>query len=354
MMPIVFGNYLPEHFHGDPNIIRGLPIVKVAVVGTGMWGREHARAFVANPHTELVGICGRNHTKAEQRAAEFGTRAYDNIGQLLASERPDLVSLCLGNLDHFVPTMQVLESGIPAFVEKPFCFDLEEARNMLAAAEERDLFFGINFNHRYAEPFLRARQLITHSVLGDLVFASWRFGGNHDYKFDHPHCNLIETQCHGIDMLLSLVGPIESVAAQMTDKTGKDGFGTVVLALRFANGAVGDLLGSYDTSYAYPDTHRCEINGTGGRLVVEDTFRRLVFNRLDDPVSEVWQSTYFDDEARYFAGSHDRHVADMIRCFRLGEPPPVPARQGYEVLRVCHAAIRSFETGQRVAVSDVE
>jgi hypothetical protein len=77
----------------------------------------------------------------------------------------------------------------------------------------------------------------------------------------HPYANLIETQCHGFDMLEHLCGPIDSVAAQMTDLSGR-GFSTLVVALHFANGAVGSLVGSYDSSYAYPATHHLEVNGT--------------------------------------------------------------------------------------------
>ena len=92
------------------------------------------------------------------------------------------------------------------------------------------------------------------------MFATWRFGGEANYG-DSPHANLIETQCHGFDMLEHLCGPISSVAAQMTNKT-YGAWSTIAIALEFANGAVGTMLGSYDSSYAYPDAQRIEINGT--------------------------------------------------------------------------------------------
>ncbi|MCH2373663.1 MAG: Gfo/Idh/MocA family oxidoreductase [Planctomycetes bacterium] len=350
-MGVQFGNYLPKKFHGE--CAEELPPAKVAVVGTGVWGYEHARAFNANPYTQLLAICGRNKERAQKRAGEFGVKAYTSVEQMIDAERPDLVSLSLPDLTHYETTLRVLKAGVSALVEKPFVFDLAEARSLLEEAKSRDLFFAINFNHRYSEPFLRAKRLIDESKVGEITFASWRFGGNHDYTFDHPHAHLIETECHGIDALLHLVGPIESVSAQMTDKTGKKGYTTIVVALKFANGAVGSLVGSYDTSYAYPGAHVCEVNGTRGRVLVEDTVKKLTFNRIDDPVSQVWQSGYFDDEARYFAGTHDRHVADLVRCFRQGMPPPIPAQRGYEVLRVCHAAIRAFEERRTVAVDEV-
>ena len=46
---------------------------------------------------------------------------------------------------------------------------------------------------------------------------------------------------------------------------------TMAIAVQFANRGVGSLLGSYDTSYAYPDTQYIEVNGTRGRAVIRDT-----------------------------------------------------------------------------------
>ena len=169
---------------------------------------------------------------------------------MLERERPDLVSVCLANEGHFEPTLKVIRAGFPLLVEKPLVFDLDQADILLREAEARSLFFAINFNHRYATPVAMAAEAVRAGDLGELVFATWRFGGEPGTS-SHPHANLIETQCHGLDMLEHLCGPIDSVTAQMTDKTGR-GYSTLVAALHFANGAVGSLVGSYDSSYAYP------------------------------------------------------------------------------------------------------
>ena len=94
----------------------------------------------------------------------------------------------------------------------------------------------------------------------------------------HPHANLIETQCHGLDMLEFLCGPIASVMAQMTNKT-QGSYTTLAVALEFANGAVGSMVGSYDSSYAYPLTHLVEVNGTAGRVLIEDTVKPFTISR---------------------------------------------------------------------------
>ena len=264
---------------------------------------------------------------------------------MLQREQPDLVSLSLPNQGHFEASLQVIQAGRPLLVEKPLVFDLGEADTLLAEAKKRGLFFAINFNHRYAKPVQMAREAIQTGRLGEIVFASWRFGG--EGGAGHPHANLIETQCHGFDMLEYLCGPIKSVMAQMTDMTG-GGYRTLALALGFENKAVGTLLGSYDSSYAYPGTHGLEINGTQGRIVVEDTVRRFSFQAAGSETREEWQAGYFNDRDREFHRTFDAYLDALLTAFRQGQPPPVPAEAGRRALALACAAIESFETGRRV------
>lgn len=324
--------------------------IKVALVGAGGWGRQHARVFSERPDVEFCAIVGRTPEKTQARAAEFGARAYTNIGEMLNKERPDLVSLSLPNPGHFQATLEVIQAGYPLLAEKPLVFDLAEADTLIEEAAKRALFFAINFNHRYAQPVQMAKAAIDAGRLGPLVFATWRFGG--EGASDHSHANLIETQCHGFDMLEFLCGPIESVAAQMTDKTG-GGFRTLALALRFADGAVGTLLGSYDSSYAYPNTHHVEVNGTAGRIVIEDTVRRYTFQETGSETGEVWSAGYFNDRSREFHRTFDAYIADLLTAFKNGEPPPVPASAGRRALALAYAAIESFETGKSVGIPHV-
>ena len=322
--------------------------VKVCLIGAGQWGRQHARVFSQRPDVTLCAVAGRTLEKTQSRAAEFGLRAYTNVVEMLGREKPDLVSLSLPNLEHFEATMQVIKSGYPLLVEKPLAFDLREADQMLNEAAKRDLFFAIIFNHRYAKPLRLAREAIEKGRLGDLTHAIWRFGGEANVS-PHLHANLIETQCHGFDQLEHLCGPIESVMAEMTDQTG-GGYRTVALALRFASGAVGSMVGTYDSSYAYQDTHRLEINGTHGRLVVEDTVQRFCFQPAGNETAEVWQAGYFNDFDREFQRTFDVHLDAILAAFKSGHQPPVHARAGQRALQLAWAAVESFSSGKRVTL----
>jgi myo-inositol 2-dehydrogenase/D-chiro-inositol 1-dehydrogenase len=321
--------------------------VKVALVGAGGWGLQHARIFQARKDVSFCAVVGRNPEKTKARAESFGTNAYTDIGEMLEKEQPDLVSLCLPNQGHFEATLQIIQAGFPLLVEKPLVFDLKEADILLNEAAKRNVFFAINFNHRYAKPVQLAHEAIQAGKLGDLTFASWRFGG--EGASDHPQANLIETQCHGFDMLEHLCGPIASVMAEMTDKTG-GGYRTMSLALKFASGAVGSLIGTYDSSYAYPDTHRVELDGTKGRAVIHDTVKKYTYHPTGSEIGEVWEAGYFNDVDREFHRTFDKHVDALLTALKAGEQPPIHAVAGYRVLAIAYAAIRSFETGSRVNI----
>ena len=119
-------------------------------------------------------------------------------------------------------------------------------------------------------------------------------------------------------MLELLCGPIASVMAQMTDRTSAGSFRTLAIALQFASGAVGSLVGSYDTAYAYPQTHALEVSGTRGRLLIEDTVRRYTFSPHDSETAEVWQAGYFNDGDRSFYATFDKHVDALLAAFKAG------------------------------------
>jgi predicted dehydrogenase len=108
--------------------------LRVAVVGAGGWGEQHARIFARRPDTELVAIVGRTPERAEARAAAYGTTAYTDLEEMLTRARPDLVTTCLPNEEHFAPTLELIRHNVPLLVEKPFVFSVAEADQLLAEA----------------------------------------------------------------------------------------------------------------------------------------------------------------------------------------------------------------------------
>ena len=95
-----------------------------------------------------------------------------------------------------------------------------------------------------------------------------------------------------------------------------------------------------------------EINGTTGRVLVEDTVHRYTFQAAGDDTAQVWQAGYFNDHDREFHRTFDRHVDELLAAFRRGEEPPIQARAGHRALELlAYGAVESFETGRRVTTA---
>lgn len=322
--------------------------IKVAVIGCGTWGFYHARAYHENKQTKLCAVVGRSEEKTAARAAQFSVPYYLDIDEMLEKERPDFVSVCLPSLSAAAPTMQVIRAGFPLLVEKPLAYTLPEAQALIDAAKARGLFMGIDFNHRFSIPAKLAKEAMEGGKVGSVSYAVWQFGHGWGGSMAHPHVNLIGAQCHGFNFLEAYCGRIRSVMAQMSDKSGKGGYSTFVLALEFASGALGAMICSLDASFKYPHFQTIEFNGEKGRILIEDNVQRYTYQAKDSPLCEQWNPGFFMDKERSFSHNTDRLIAETVSALIDGKAPPVPAEEGLRALELAYAAIESFETGTRV------
>ena len=321
--------------------------VKVALIGTGSWSLQHCRVLTQHTQVEFCGILGRDKQRTKKRANLFKVPYYVDLKELIKYQQPDLINISLPNEHHYEMTMKVINSNCHLFVEKPLVFKMNQAENLIKEAKKRKLFFGINFNWHYSTPVKKAVEAIKKGKVGDINFISWRFGGGGGGG--DPHGNLIETQCHGFNMLEYLNGPIKSVHSFMTNKTN-NGYSTFVVSMKFKNNAVGSLLGSYDTSYAYPNTHYIEINGSKGRILIEDQVKKYTYNKKNSEVAEVWEAGFFNDYEREFHRTFDEHFNEVIKNFINNKEPPVHAKVGKRILELALSSIESYKKGERVNI----
>ena len=124
----------------------------------------------------------------------------------------------------------------------------------------------------------------------------------------------------------------------------------MAVALTFASGAVGSLVGSYDSSYAYPDTHYVEVNGSAGRVQIFDTVKRFTHSVPGSEVREVWEPGYFNDRDRDFDHMFELHLDDILTSLRRSAEPPIHARAGRRALHLAHTCIQSFRESRYVVV----
>ncbi|MGI5822077.1 MAG: Gfo/Idh/MocA family protein, partial [Bacteroidales bacterium] len=125
----------------------------VAVVGTGILGRRHARVFSEHPETELVSVMDVNFELAKNVAAEYGGKAYGSLEMMLHSEKPDIVSVATPDFAHTEAVIGSLRSGCHVLVEKPLTTDVGEAEAIVREAERVGRTVMVNYSQRFVSDF---------------------------------------------------------------------------------------------------------------------------------------------------------------------------------------------------------
>lgn len=117
--------------------------LKVAVIGVGHLGKEHARIYSQMPQVELVGVVDIDQQRAKEVASRYGTSPTVDIDKI------DAASVVVPTDKHFEVAKELLERGKNVLIEKPMTRDLKEARQLLDLAKRRNLFIQVGHVERY-------------------------------------------------------------------------------------------------------------------------------------------------------------------------------------------------------------
>jgi predicted dehydrogenase len=322
-------------------------MLQVCVIGAGPIGNRHADMYQADPLADLVGICDIIKERADATAARLGVRAFYSIPEMLAALQPDVCSVATGGeeygSDHYKPTMQAFEAGCHVLGEKPISNNIAEAEEMVATAREKRLCYGINLNHRFTPAARLAKKWVDEGRLGHLLFVNMAMWIKNPRE-SSPYFHLKALHPHTIDVMRYYCGDIEAVQCFASKAPGRKIWSTAQFNMRFKNGVVGSLTGSYDIERGHP-MERCEVAGLGGRFVLEDMFRELTLY----PAGNLEKTVYTDP---VFGGFHsfENTFKDRIHRFleqvSQGVDPSQLDGSGAEGLaaqKVIAAAIESLE-----------
>src|SRR5438128_12606912 len=102
-----------------------MPPLRVAVIGVGHLGKEHARILAGLPGVELVGVVDANLEQAQVVARRCGTAAYNDYCSLM--NRIDAAVVAVPTFAHHAVAAPLLARGIALLVEKPLASTLRQA-----------------------------------------------------------------------------------------------------------------------------------------------------------------------------------------------------------------------------------
>jgi predicted dehydrogenase len=213
--------------------------IKVAVLGTGSLGKEHARiyaALAAAGQVELTGICDASAETAQRIAAKHNARVFGSVAELAAAS--DAVSIVTPTVTHFDLARTLLQQGKHVLVEKPMTDNTAQAAELVQLARQNNCVLQVGHVERFNPVF--------HYL--ETAAPEPRFIETHRLS-PYPARStdvgvVLDLMIHDLDIVLAFVkSPV----------TGVDAVGIPVLSksedianarLRFANGCVANLTAS--------------------------------------------------------------------------------------------------------------
>ena len=302
--------------------------VGVAVVGTGFWGKNHARGYSELESTELVAICDVNRERAKAVADQFGVKAYTSSFRMLKNEDVEAVSVCTWSTKLAKEALKALKAGKHVLVEKPMATYTRQAEKLLEVAEENGLHLTVGFLMRFIPGLQHVREAVENKRIGELVCATAKRVSQWPERIGDVGV-VKDTAIHDIDVMRYISGedPIGVYAKTGSMKHRKfEDYAQIMLT--YEDGKSAFIESNWLTPYK---TRTLTVTGSEAIMRLDYMTQELW---IEDPKENV-QSKYPWQEPLKL---ELQHFAD---CITKKKKPMITGVDGLKALQIAEAALRS-------------
>jgi len=343
-------------------------VYKIGIIGAGVIADFHAQAIQAMEGVELVAAFARREERANEFASQYACAAYSDLDAFLAHEGLDVVSISSVSGAHLEHVSAAAKAGKQVICEKPLEVTPERIDEMIRVCDENKVLLAGIFPRRFNESTTVFKQAIDTGRLGKIVLADtsvkwWRSQDYYDsgawrgtWEFDGGGA-LMNQSIHTIDLLLYLMGEVESVCAftgleAHTDIEVED---VAVAILEFKNGARGVVQAStacYSNTGLPASLHIC--GDKGSIMMQDDKFSIWDLKEAEEGDQDILAAFGVKAE-RAGAGAadpkaidfqwHQRNFEDAIAALRKGVKPLVDGAEGRKAVELITAIYASAKQG---------
>jgi predicted dehydrogenase len=162
-------------------------MIKIAVAGFGFMGRTHTRNILMNPDLQLVALADKDpeniRKNLKDNSGNFSTGSvgkdflsniniYPSLAECLKHETLDACVISVHTDLHYSLTSLALEAGVNVFLEKPFCLETTQCRELIDIASRNQCILMIGHVVRFIPAYRILKQWIDGGEFGRLKFLS--------------------------------------------------------------------------------------------------------------------------------------------------------------------------------------
>lgn len=247
--------------------------IKIGFIGSGGNANGHMNRLSGMEGANVVAICDIIPEKAQRAAEKHNADPYTEHRTMLERDDLDAVYLSLPVFVHGQPELDVIERGLPFFVEKPVAINMDIAREVEAAVTKAGLITCVGYQLRYLGSTKITQQILNGKTINMVVGKYWcgTGRGNPDgwlRQMNKSGGQLVEQATHTVDMMRNLIGEVESVYAMQANRMLKDIDcpDSNSVSLQFTSGAVGSLTAAWAYTGGWDNANVLDILYEGDLL----------------------------------------------------------------------------------------
>ncbi|HKO18297.1 MAG TPA: Gfo/Idh/MocA family oxidoreductase [Acidobacteriaceae bacterium] len=221
--------------------------VRIAVVGAGVFGRNHLRVYRelerAGFPVELAAVVDPNPTAREWAAKEYGIPAFGSVAECMQDARTNLrrihaASVCVPTVEHAATARTLMACGTDLLIEKPLAGSLAEADEIVRAAREQGRIVQVGHLERFNPAVHAVLPLLNQPMFFEVHRLSVFTPRSLDVDV------VLDLMIHDLDIVLTLVGaPVREVRAVGLPVLSKK-VDIANVRLEFENGCVANFTAS--------------------------------------------------------------------------------------------------------------
>lgn len=312
----------------------------VAVIGTGFWGRNHARNFKEIDETELLAVCDINPERAKAVAEQFDVDAYTDSRKLLKRRDIEAVAICTWSTKLAFEALRALKAGKHVLLEKPMARTTREAKKILELARTKERILMVGFLMRFIPGVQRIREAVNKQEIGSIVCATARRVSQWPERIGDVGV-IKDLAIHDIDIMRNLFAedPVAVYAKAGSLKHRKfEDYAQIMLA--FNEGKTAFIEANWLTPYKI---RRLIVTGSEAIMTVDYLTQEVTIETAGQTLTPRYD----------WAEPLKLELQHFSNCVLRNKQPTITGKDGLKALQIAEAALKSAKKCKIIKLKEV-
>lgn len=314
-------------------------MIKVAVIGVGSMGQNHARIYFHSDEAQLVGVADADQQQAEKIAKRYNTKAYQDYHEMLDRKDLDAVSIAVPTSLHKEVALSALKRKKHVLLEKPIAPNEEEAKEIIACAQQQNVKLMIGHIERFNMAVVELKRRLQD--LGEIYKIDVQRIGPFPARITDVGV-ITDLSVHDLDIISYLIDSEPSrIYAEIQQRLHPYHEDSVTALISYKN----KVLAVLNINYLSPTKIRqLKVFGKKGMFEVNYLDQELFFYENKSFQSDDWESVTEGDMKKIIIPKKEPlqgEIDAFLNCIVHNLPSPVPGEQGLKVLSIANTLFSS-------------